>query len=287
MSGRICFGRGPKGLSELAFSTGSLGVKENQLELIIVCVASLAASSLTLFSGFGLGTLLMPVIAIFFPLELAIAMTAMVHLANNLFKIGLLGKKADFSVLFKFGLPAVLAAFAGAALLFWLGEFQPLCEYAAFGKEIQVSSLKLVIGGLIILFVVLELSPAFSKIALDRKWLPLGGAISGFFGGLSGHQGAFRSMFLLKAGLEKESFVATGVVLAVMVDLSRMVVYGADISFRNEIINWSMVITACAAAFIGAFIGTKILKKVTLQTVQMIVSALLIVVAAGLIAGLL
>ncbi len=264
-----------------------MGVKVNQLELVVVCIAALAASSLTLFSGFGLGTLLMPVVAIFFPLELAIAMTAMVHLANNLFKIGLLGRKADYSVLLKFGLPAVLAAFVGASLLSWLGAFQPLYEYTAFGRNIQVSALKLVIGVLIILFVALELSPSFSSVALDRKWLPVGGVISGFFGGLSGHQGAFRSMFLIKAGLEKESFVATGIVLAVMVDLSRLVVYGADISFRNEIVNWSMVIAACAAAFAGAFIGTKILKKVTLRTVQIVVSALLVVVAAGLIAGLL
>lgn len=257
------------------------------MELIVVCITALAASSLTLFSGFGLGTLLMPVIAIFFPLELAIAMTAMVHLANNLFKIGLLGRKADYSVLLKFGLPAVLAAFVGASLLSWLGAFQPLCEYTAFGRNIQVYALKLVIGLLIILFVALELLPAFSKIALDRKWLPIGGVISGFFGGLSGHQGAFRSMFLIKAGLEKESFIATGVVLAVMVDLSRMVVYGADISFHNEVVNWPMVIAACATAFAGAFIGTRLLKKVTLRTVQIVVSALLVVVAAGLIAGLL
>ena len=60
------------------------------MALFAVCVAALLASGLTLFSGFGLGTLLMPVIALFFPLELAIAMTAMVHLSNHLFKIGLL-----------------------------------------------------------------------------------------------------------------------------------------------------------------------------------------------------
>lgn len=84
------------------------------MELLIICIASLLASALTLFSGFGLGTLLMPVVALFFPLELAIAMTAMVHLANNLFKIGLLGRKAEGSVLLKFGLPAIAAAFVGA-----------------------------------------------------------------------------------------------------------------------------------------------------------------------------
>jgi len=255
------------------------------VELLIVCIAALLASALTLFSGFGLGTLLMPVVALFFQLELAIAMTAMVHLANNLFKIGLLGRKADGSVLLKFGLPAVAAAFVGAALLLYLGEVKPIYEYEAFGNNQQVSALKVVIGVLIVSFVVLEFSSTFSTVALDRKWLPLGGMISGFFGGLSGHQGAFRSMFLIKAGLEKEGFVATGVVLAVMVDIARMVIYGADISTRGHAVEWPLVIGASLSAFTGAYVGAKVLKKVTLRSVQLIVSGLLIVVGVGLIVG--
>lgn len=257
------------------------------MELFTVCVAALLASGLTLFSGFGLGTLLMPVVALFFPLELAIAMTAMVHLANNLFKIGLLGRKSDRSVLITFGPPAIAASFVGAALLISLGAMNPLYEYHAFGSTRQVSALKLIIGLLIISFVALELSPSFSTMALDRRWLPLGGLISGFFGGLSGHQGAFRSMFLIKAGLEKEAFVATGVVLAVVVDLSRMVVYGADISARSGAIEWPLVVGASLSAFTGAYIGSKMLKKITLRSVQLIVSALLVVVGGGLVAGLL
>ncbi len=257
------------------------------MDLFVVCIAALLASGLTLFSGFGLGTLLMPVVAIFFPLELAIAMTAMVHLANNLFKIGLLGRKADRSVLVKFGLPAIMAAFVGAAWLTYLGELNPIYEYQSFGSTRQVSVLKLVIGVLIISFVVLELFPAFSKATLDRKWLPLGGIISGFFGGLSGHQGAFRSMFLIKAGLEKEAFVATGVVLAVMVDIARMVIYGADISTQGDTVEWRLVIGASLCAFTGAYVGAKVLQKVTLRSVQLFVSALLIVVGVGLIAGVL
>ena len=227
------------------------------MEFLIVCIASLLASAFTLFSGFGLGTLLMPVVVLFFPLELAIAMTAIVHLANNLFKIGLLGRKADSSVLLRFGLPAIAAAFVGAALLTYLGEVKPIYEYHALGSARQVSALKLVIGFLIISFVVLELSPTFSKIALDRRWLPLGGLISGFFGGLSGHQGAFRSMFLIKAGLEKEAFVATGIVLAVMVDLSRMTVYGTDISAHGEAIAWQLVMGTSLSAFAEAYIWSK------------------------------
>lgn len=257
------------------------------MELIVVCVAALAASLLTLFSGFGLGTILMPVIALFFPVELAIAITAIVHLANNLFKIGLIGKKADYSVLMKFGLPAVAAAFVGASLLSWLGNFQPIYEYYALGRELHVSTLKFIIGCLIIIFVAMDLSPAFANIAVDRKWLSLGGVISGFFGGLSGHQGAFRSMFLIKAGLQKESFVATGAALAVMVDFSRLAIYGTDISMHTNSINWVMVTTASLSAFAGAYLGKRILVKVTIRSVQFLVSAVLTLIATGLMTGLL
>jgi uncharacterized membrane protein YfcA len=110
------------------------------VELLIVCIAALLASTPTLFSGFGLGTLLMPVVALFFPLELAIAMTAVVHLANNLFKLGLLGRKADRSVLLKFGLPGIAAAFVGALLLLYLGDTEPIYEYAAFGRNLRYQS---------------------------------------------------------------------------------------------------------------------------------------------------
>ncbi len=94
-------------------------------------------------------------------------------------------------------------------------------------------------------------------------------------------------MFLIKAGLEKETFVATGVMLAVMVDLSRMVIYGADISAHGEAIEWQLVLGASVSAFTGAYVGAKILKKVTLRSVQLVVSALLMVVGGGLIAGVL
>lgn len=257
------------------------------MEIIVICIVALLASALTLFSGFGLGTLLMPVVAIFFPIELAIAMTAIVHLANNLFKIGLLGRKANTSVLIRFGVPAVMAALVGAIVLSWLGELKPVFEYSTFGHNLQLSPLKLVIGLLIIAFVALELSPSLSKMTLERKWLPVGGLVSGFFGGLSGHQGAFRSIFLLKAGLDKEAFVATGVVLAVMVDLSRLAIYGIEISANGNSVDWPLVISASVAAFVGAYFGSKALKKVTIRSVQIVVSVLLVMVATGLIAGVL
>jgi len=257
------------------------------VEYIVVSIAALIASALTLFSGFGLGTLLMPVVAIFFPIEVAIAITAMVHLANNVFKVGLLGRMANRSVLLRFGIPAIVFAFAGALTLTWLKDAPPLYEYASFGRELQVAPIKLVVGVLILLFVFLELWPRFASISIDRKYLPYGGALSGFFGGLSGHQGAFRSMFLLKAGLNKEAFVATGAMLAVMVDMSRMVIYGMDFLSKPDVVEWPLVVAASLAAFAGAYAGSRLLKKVTIRSIQVTVSILLVVVSIGLISGVL
>jgi hypothetical protein len=264
-----------------------VGMSGNTMDIFVVSIAALFASGLTLFSGFGLGTLLMPVVAIFFPVEIAIAITAMVHLANNVFKVALLGRKANRSVLLSFGIPAVAFAFFGALALGWLSGISPIFEYALLGNPVQVSPLKLVVGILILTFVALELSPAFSSLALNRKYLPYGGMISGFFGGLSGHQGAFRSMFLLKAGLNKEEFVATAVMLAVMVDIARMSIYGWEMMGQHSVVQWSLVIAASVSAFVGAYFGSKLLNKVTIRSIQIVVSVLLVVVSLGLISGVL
>lgn len=87
------------------------------MDFFIVASAAVLVSGLTLFSGFGLGTLLMPVFALFFPVEVAVAATAVVHGANNILKIGLVGKNADRALILRFGLPAIIAAFAGAMAL--------------------------------------------------------------------------------------------------------------------------------------------------------------------------
>ncbi len=256
------------------------------MELAIICLAAFIASGLTLFSGFGLGTLLMPVVAVFFPLEVAIAMTAVVHLANNLFKLLLLGRGADARVLLRFGIPAVLFAWIGAALLVDLSVGDTAIEYSLLGHVMSTSGLNLILGSLVLLFVVLELLPVMGRISFDSKYLPLGGVLSGFFGGLSGHQGAFRSMFLIKANLSKEAFIATGVLIAVLVDMTRLLVYGIDLFSERQEIDWVVVAAASLSAFIGAFLGRRLLKKITLRSVQLLVSAMLALIAIGLIFGL-
>jgi uncharacterized membrane protein YfcA len=260
------------------------------MDYVLITLTALFVSGLTLFSGFGLGTLLMPAFAVFFPVPTAIAATAVVHLSNNLFKLALVGKQADWRVVARFSLPAALAAIIGASALVGFAELPALGNYELSGRTFEITPVKLVIGLLIVTFASLELTSAFARLAIPSKYLPLGGLLSGFFGGLSGNQGAFRSAFLIKAGLAKEAFVATGVVSAVIVDTVRLTVYGASYFTSNfravpaEIAG--LVVSATLAAFIGAFFGKRLLKKVTLRTVQIIVAACMISVGGGLAAGM-
>jgi len=232
----------------------------------------------------------MPTFAIFFPVPVAIAATAVVHLSNNLFKVSLLGRKADWRVIVRFALPASIAAIFGASALVIFAEVPALTNYELFRHQHEITVLKLIIGGLIIGFALLELYPATSALTISSKYLALGGLISGFFGGLSGNQGAFRSAFLIKAVHNKDAFVATGVVAAVIVDITRLTIYGASYLMGN-LSAWpkeltEVVIAATLAAFFGAYLATRLLKKITYRTVQIIVSIAMIWVGIGLSAGI-
>jgi uncharacterized protein len=258
-------------------------------ESLIIGVAAFLVSGLTLFSGFGLGTVLTPVFALFFPVPLAVAATAVVHFANNLFKFALLARRADWRVVVRFSLPAAMAAMIGASLLSWFDRLPILFQYRLGSVTHEATAVKAVIGGLIILFALLELSPRFQALAFPPRYLPVGGVLSGFFGGLSGNQGALRSAFLIKAGLSKEAFVATGVVSAVIVDAVRLMVYGLEF-LAEPVARLQELATPVAvgmlSAFLGAFVGQRLLRKVTLRAVQIVVAVTMLGVGGGLITGL-
>jgi uncharacterized membrane protein YfcA len=87
------------------------------MDYATVAVAALIVSALALYSWFGLGTLLMPVFALFFPIPVAVASTAVVHFANNIFRITIVGRGADWRTVLAFGLPAAALAIPCAFLL--------------------------------------------------------------------------------------------------------------------------------------------------------------------------
>lgn len=254
------------------------------MEFLVIGLAALIGSGLTLFSGFGLGTILVPVFALFFPLDMAILLTAIVHFLNNSFKFILLGKNANWQVIIRFGLPAIVFAYLGAEVLKRVEHLPEITHYSIQQHNFEITWVKVIIGLLLIVFAIIEM--VSSKWQVDRKYLPFGGILSGFFGGLSGHQGALRSVFLLRSGLSKEGFIATGVVIACLVDIARLTNYIPEIIKKGNEINYSLLIFTTLTAFTGVWLGNKLVKKVTIRFLQILVSVLLIVFGISMMTGI-
>ncbi|MDK9708927.1 MAG: TSUP family transporter [Desulforhopalus sp.] len=258
---------------------------------LTLSLASLAVAALTFYSGFGLGTLLMPVFAIFFPVEVAVAATAVVHGANSIFKTIVVGRKADRAVVVRFGLPAIAAAFVGASALAYTADFGHLVEYSLGPHLAVITPVKVVMALLMTVFALFELLPGLRKLTFSGRHLVIGGLLSGFFGGFSGHQGALRSAFLAKAGLSAESFVGTNSVIGFMVDMVRILTYfaafiaaGTGASMVTD--QWPLLMVSALSAFLGVMIGKRFLKKVTMTAIQTLTGFFLLAIALFLGLGI-
>ena len=254
---------------------------------VLICLVALAASALTFFSGFGLGTLLLPAFSVFYPIEIAVASTGAVHFLNGLFKLVLVGRFADRRTVVRFGIPAIAAALLGAWLLVRLAATSPITRYSILGIEATILPAKLAVGILLLIVTLLEAAPRYRSLAIPSRYVPVGGFLSGFFGGISGMQGALRSAFLVRLGLTKEAFIGTGVVVATLVDLSRLGVYGRGFLAHRADLDLRLLAAAVISAFLGTILGNSFLRKLTLKAVQGTIGVMLALVALALIAGVL
>jgi uncharacterized protein len=196
------------------------------------------------------------------------------------------GRHAKWQVVLRFGVPAVIGALIGAYLLLQLEHVPPLYTYRIGSRIFYITAIKLIMAVLIFFFALMESVPSLKKLNLSSAPLWIGGVLSGFFGGLSGHQGALRSAFLIRYNLSKEAFIATGVIIACMVDITRLGIYASHFGKTTEFSTTMLLVVATLAAFAGAFIGSQLLKKTTLAAIQTIVTVLLITIAVALGAGL-
>lgn len=256
------------------------------MDYLLIAIVTLIGAGLTLFSGFGLGTLLMPVFALFFPIELAIALTAIVHFANNAIKLGFFYKHLDWKIILRFGIPSIIAAFIGAYLLNTLTDLPPIASYEINNTSFFITPIKFTIAILLIVFALMELIPRFANMQFDKKYMPIGGLLSGFFGGLSGNQGALRSAFLIRAGLTKEVFIGTGVVIACFIDITRLSIYSNQLMAHIDESKNFLLAIAIVSAFVGVYFGNKMVKKITIKTLQLVVAYLLLTFSVLLGSGI-
>ena len=219
--------------------------------IILAIIASFTAAALTVPAGFGLSTMLTPVVLMLMSPHEAVAVVAVVHGAHNAGKSWSLWENIDFQAFKRYGIWLILGAVMGAILQ----------------NQVPQKPLLGIIGVFLIILPLLTLSKAWKNYRIPEENDRIGGFGSGFMGGLSGHQGALRAMFLTNKLPDKMAYAATASIFALCVDLSRIPVY---LFFRSENItsNIELTFALVIAALIGVRVGKKWLKSMKSESIR-------------------
>jgi uncharacterized protein len=231
---------------------------------VIATVAAVIAGAIASVSGFGIGSVLTPVLSTQFDVRLAIALVSLPHLAGTLVRFLLVRKHLDREVLLGFGAASAVGGLAGAAL-------QGFVQSTALA----------VIFGLLLVFAGLGSLTGFAQRMRfsGRRSALVGGALSGLLGGLVGNQGGIRAAALLGFDVERQAFVATATAVALIVDGARIPVYvatqGAGIAEQ-----WPLIIALGAGAIAGTFLGARLLRGMSETVFRRVVGVLLLLLGA-------
>jgi len=207
--------------------------------LFVVAVLSGATASLV---GFGIGSLLTPLLVLKVGTDLAVAAVALPHAVATALRCWRLRREIDWQVLKGFGLLSAVGGLSGAFLY----------------SQLDAGVLQRVLGGLLVLTAAAQLA------GLAARWHPRGpavgvvGFVSGFFGGIAGNQGGLRAAALTAFRLSPLAFVATSTATGLLVDAARTPVYLYTAGTALQSL-WLPISVATAGVLIGTMLGERIL----------------------------
>ena len=230
----------------------------------VAAVASVVAGAIAAIAGFGIGSVLTPVLSTQFDVRLAIAMVSLPHLAGTLVRFLLVRTHIDRGVLLGFGGASALGGLVGAALQ----------------TVVQSAALAIVFALLLIFAGVGSLTGFAQRMRFSgRRAALVGGALSGVLGGLVGNQGGIRAAALLGFDVEREAFVATATAVALIVDGARIPVYlvtqGTELAAH-----WLLIAVLAAGAIAGTVIGGSALRRMSETVFRRMVGLLLLALGA-------
>ncbi|MCL4229520.1 TSUP family transporter [Candidatus Dependentiae bacterium] len=176
---------------------------------LIITFFTIVASAITTLVGFGVGTIMTPILVLFLPYEQALIVVGWIHMASSFMKMMAFRKYIDWSILLMCAIPAMFVSVLGAGLITFVD------------RNLFVRFL----GGAVLVYVLLEfLNPTFS-IRKSSSALIIGGAITGFSAGFFGLRGILVAMMLSSFGLTKEIFIGVTGAFSVLVDIVRLAMY--------------------------------------------------------------
>jgi uncharacterized protein len=230
--------------------------------------AAIVAGSVAAVSGFGIGSLLTPLLLLSMPAARAVAVLAIPHAIATGIRWLRLRSAVHWPAFRQFGIASAAGGLAGAALQSHLGS----------------PFLTVILGSLLLIAGTTELFERRVPLPQSPFWRLLGGTLSGFFGGLVGNQGGIRAAALLGFQLQPLQLVATATASALLVDAARIPIYllseGAAIAATAPL--W---IAASIGAAIGTFLGVPVLGRIPPRTYRRLLGALLVLLAIVLLAG--
>lgn len=211
----------------------------------VVVVVAVVAAAIAAVTGFGIGSLLTPLLALQVDTRLAVAAVSIPHVVGTGLRLWLLGGGVDRKVLWSFGLTSAAGGLAGAALHGmasnrWLG----------------------LVFGALLLFAAGSEATGLARRMRFRGWVAwMAGGTSGLLGGLVGNQGGIRSAALVGFDLPKRAFVGTATAIGLFVDGARLPVYLFS-QYAEIAAMWTSVALATVGAVIGTILGSRVLRRI-------------------------
>ncbi|MEO7823315.1 MAG: sulfite exporter TauE/SafE family protein [Gemmatimonadaceae bacterium] len=228
--------------------------------------AGVVAGAIATVTGFGIGSVLTPLLAVRTGTQLAVAAVSIPHFVATALRFWRLRAHVDRRVLISFGIPSALGGLTGALL------------HSAAANRI----LSIVFGAILMFVGVSELTGLSRRMKFGRTTAWIAGALSGFLGGLVGNQGGIRSGALLGFDISRTAFVGTATAVGLVVDVVRMPAYfitqGGDIALI-----WTLVAVATAGAAIGTLVGEHLLRRIPEPAFRRMVAVLLLALGGYMI----
>lgn len=236
------------------------------MELLVVLILVLAASAIGTVTGFGLSTVMIPVLALYYPVPETLLFVGVVHWFNDLWKLLLFREGIRWRLILEFGLPGIVATLIGAHLL----------------RAIPSTALERVLGVFLIGYVVFLFAKSAFKVRPSAAAALTGGALSGFCAGVFGMGGAIRALFLLAFDLPKAVYLATAGAIAMAIDTPRLATYIGQGTRLDPLLFWGMILFV-PASFLGARFGKGLLERIPQEHFRKIVAAFLFIVGLRLL----
>ncbi|MEG6586790.1 sulfite exporter TauE/SafE family protein [Dendrosporobacter sp. 1207_IL3150] len=213
---------------------------------IMLVLVTLGTSVVTLFTGFGVGTIMMPIMSLFFDVKVAIFLAAIVHFFNNVSRLALYREDINWKIIQRFGIVSIVGAFIGSYAQIYLDS----------------AWLKVAVGLFLATYALISLINININYKLPDRIDFIGGFLSGLIGGLIGNQGAIRSLYLLKYELNKTELIVSSALIAVIIDSTRIPIYAYTNSryLQENIVLLSLIVFT---SIVGTVVGSRILPKIS------------------------